>query len=101
VLLSGNVQSKHLAAGVRIQTNIYYLNINNLRLCRAGLLSGNVQSENIAAVKVFKQRYYRNVNALRLFRPVLLSGIVQSEHVATGESVQRMILSEPEQIKPL
>jgi len=49
------------------------------------LLSDNVQSEYIAAGKVFKERYYRSHETLRLCRPVLLSGKVQSEHVAAGK----------------
>jgi len=62
----------------------YYRNINTLSLCRPVLLSGNLQSENVAAGKDFKLRYYRNLNALSLCRPVLLSGNVKSKHVATG-----------------
>jgi len=42
------------------------------------LLSGNIQSEHIAAGEVFKQRYYVNINNLSFCRPVLLSGNVQS-----------------------
>jgi len=44
--------------------------INNLRICRPVLLSGNVQFEHVVAGKVFKQRYYRNINTLRLCMPV-------------------------------
>jgi len=58
------------------------------------LLSGNAQSEHVAAGEVFEQRYNRNINNLSLCRPVLLSGNTQSEHVAAGESVQTKILSE-------
>jgi len=65
----------------------YYRNINTLRLCRPVLLSGNLQSEHVAAGKVFNLRYHRMLNTLSLCRPVLLSGNFQSEHVATGESV--------------
>jgi len=49
------------------------------------LLSCNVQSENVAAGKVFKQYFYRNLNTLSHCRPVLLLGNVQSEHVAAGK----------------
>jgi len=70
----------------------YYRNLNTLRLCRPVLLSGNVQSEHVAAVEMFKQRYYRNLNNLSLCRPILLSGNVQSEYVAAVERVQRTIL---------
>ena len=59
------------------------------------LLSGNVQSEHVAAGENFKQRYYRYLNTLILCSPVLLSGNFQSELVAAGESVQTTILSEP------
>jgi len=48
------------------------------------LLSGNVQSEHVAAGKMLKQRYYRNINNLSLSRPVLLSVNFQYEHVAAG-----------------
>jgi len=58
------------------------------------LLSGNVQSEHVAARKMFKHPFYRNINPLSLCRPVLLSGNVQSEHVAVGETFQTKILSE-------
>jgi len=40
----------------------YYQNINNSSLYRPVLLSGNAQSEYVAAGEVFKQRYYRNIN---------------------------------------
>jgi len=58
------------------------------------LLSGNTQSEYVAAVEMFQKRYYRNLNNFSLFRRVLLSGNVQSEHVAEVESIQTKILSE-------
>ena len=58
------------------------------------LLSGNFQSEHVAAGKLLKQGYYRKLNFLSLCRPVLLSDIVQSEHVAAVESVQTKILLE-------
>jgi len=58
------------------------------------LITGNVQSEHVAAGEVLKKRYYRNINSLSLCRPVLPSGNVQSEHVGAGESVQATILSE-------
>ena len=51
VLLSGNVQSEHVAEVENIQIQ-YYRNIYILSLCRPVLLSGNVQSENIAAVEM-------------------------------------------------
>jgi len=73
----------------------YYLNFNNLSLCRPVLLSGNFQSEYVAEGKVFKQRYYRNLNTFIICRRVLLSGNVQSEYVEALESVQETILSEP------
>ena len=72
----------------------YYRNINTLSLCRPVLLSGKVQSDNVAEGKVFKQRYYRNLHTLSLFRPVSLSGNVQSENVAAVESVETTILPE-------
>jgi len=40
------------------------------------LLSGNVQSEYVAAVESFNQRFYRNINSFSFCRPVLLSGNV-------------------------
>jgi len=58
------------------------------------LLSGNFQSEHVAAGEGFIQRYYRKIIILRLCRPVLLSGNVQSEHVAAVDIVQTTILSE-------
>jgi len=53
VLLSGKVQSVHVAAGERFQTK-YYRIINNLSLCRPLLLPGNFQSEHVAAVEMFQ-----------------------------------------------
>ena len=73
----------------------YYRNLNNLRPCRPVLLSGNVQSEHVAAVEIYQKRHYRNFNNLSLCRPVLRSVNVQSEHVATVERVHTTILSEP------
>ena len=58
------------------------------------LLSGNVQSEHVAAGEMVQTKYYRNINTLSLGMPVLFSAKVQSEHVAAGESVQKMILLE-------
>ena len=58
------------------------------------LLSGNVQSEHVAAGESFKQRYYLKLNILSLCSPVLYSGHFQSEHVAAVEWVQTRILSE-------
>ena len=72
----------------------YYRKLNTLSFCRPVLLSGNFQSEYVAAGEIFTQRYYRNVYALSPCGPVLLSGKVQSEHVATGERVQTRTLSE-------
>jgi len=72
----------------------YYRYLNILSLCRPVLLSGNVQSEHVAAGEVFIQRFYRNIYNLSLCRPVLFSGNFQSLHVAAGESLQTTILSE-------
>jgi len=72
----------------------YYRKLNILSLRRPVLLSGNFQSEHVAAAEVFKKRYYRNINSLSLYRPMLLSVNIQSEHVAAGERVQTTILSE-------
>jgi len=72
----------------------YYRNINSSSICRPVLLSGNLQSEKVAAGEAFQQRYFLNINTLRICRPVLLSGNFQSEHFAGGESVQTTILSE-------
>jgi len=47
VLLSGNVLSKHVAAGNMIQT-MNYQNINHLSLCSPVLLSANLQYEHVA-----------------------------------------------------
>ena len=58
------------------------------------LLSGNFQSEHVAAGEGFIQRYYRKIIILRLCRPVLLSGNVQSEHVAAREKFKQKILLE-------
>jgi len=65
----------------------YCRNLNTLSLCSPVLLSGNLQSEHVAAGEVFRQQYYRNLYTLRLRRPVLLSGNFQSEHVGAGECV--------------
>jgi len=40
----------------------YYRNINTLSLRRPDLLSGNVQSEHVAAGETFKERYYRYID---------------------------------------
>ena len=77
--------------GVKLR---YYRNFNTLSLCWPVLLSGNFQSEHVAAGENFKQRYYRKFNTLSLCRPMLLTGNVQSEHVAEGEGFQTTILSE-------
>jgi len=58
------------------------------------LLSGNVQSQNVAAGEEFKQRYFRKINNLSNCRPELLSGNVQSEQVSAAEIVQTTILLE-------
>jgi len=55
VLLSGNVQSKHVAAG-KIFKQRYYRNINTLSLSRPALFSGNVQSEHVAAGEMFQTK---------------------------------------------
>ena len=73
----------------------YYRNIYTLTLCRPVLLSGNVQSEHVAAGEMVKLLYYRKLNTLSFCRPVLLSGNFQSEYVAAGESAQTTILKEP------
>jgi len=59
------------------------------------LLSGNVQSEHVAAVERVQTTIYRNLKSLSLCRPMFLSGNVQSEQVAAVEMIQRTILSEP------
>ena len=56
------------------------------------LLSGNFQSERVAAGEIEKKRNNRNIQILRICRPMLLSGNFQSDHVAAGESVQTTIL---------
>ena len=95
MLLSGNVQSEHVAAGESDQSNdnkgiltlqdsvcqCYFQVTSNLNMSQQG--------------KGFKQRYYRKLKTLNLCRPVLLSGNVQSEHVAAGKVFKRAILSEP------
>jgi len=48
VLLSGNVQSEHVAVGESFKQP-YYRYINTLIFCRPVLRPGNVQSENVAA----------------------------------------------------
>jgi len=48
VLLSGIVQSEHVAEGENFIQR-YYRNFNNLRLCMPVLFSGNFQTENVAA----------------------------------------------------
>jgi len=72
----------------------YYRNINTLNIFRLVLLSGNVQSEYVAAGEVLKQRYYQYNKSLSFCKPVLHSGNFQSEHFAAGESIQTKILSE-------
>jgi len=50
---SGNVQSEHVAAG-KVVKQRYYRNFNTLRLFWPVSLSGNAQSEQIAAVEMFQ-----------------------------------------------
>jgi len=73
LLLSGNVQSEHVAAGERLKINI----IGTLTLkASVGQCYFQVTCNlNLSQQwKVFKKRYYRNLNSLRLCRQVLLSG---------------------------
>jgi len=49
LLLSGNVQTEHVALGGKKFKQRYYWNLNNLSLCRLVLLSGIVQSEQVLA----------------------------------------------------
>jgi len=72
----------------------YYRNINILIVCRSLLISGNVQSENVAAVERNQKRYYWNFNIFSLCRPVLLTGNAQCEQIAAVEIFPTMILSE-------
>jgi len=72
----------------------YYWNINTLSICRPVLLSGNVQSEHVAAGEMVETKYYRNINTLSLGMPVLFSGNFQSEHFAAVERIQTTILLE-------
>jgi len=51
VLLSGYVQSE-LSQQWKWLKQRYYRNINNLSLCRPQLLSGNFQSEKVAAGEI-------------------------------------------------
>jgi len=73
----------------------FYRNLNTLSLCSPELLSGNLQSENVATVEIIKQRYCRYLTTLILCRLVLRSCKVPSENVAAVEIVQTTILSEP------
>ena len=54
VLLSGNVQSEHVAE-VEMVKQRYNCNTNSLSHCRRVLLSGNVQSEHVAQGKCFNE----------------------------------------------
>jgi len=72
----------------------YYRNLNTLKLRRPVLLSGNFESEHVAAGEIVQTTIISDLTTLRLFRPVLLSGNFQSEHVSAGERVQAKILSE-------
>jgi len=58
------------------------------------LLSGNIQSEHVAAGEAFKQRYYRNIENWSFCRTVLLSGNFQSEFATAVESFQTTIISD-------
>ena len=101
VLLSGNVQSEHVAEGencsnnyitgtLTIQASVgqcYFQVTSNLNMPQQG--------------KCFKQRYYQNIDTFSMCGPVLLSGNDQSENFATGESFHTTILSEPQQFKHL
>jgi len=94
VLLSGNVQSEHVAAGEGFSNNniMETLTLQNfVGQCYFQVMSNRNMSQQ---GKFFKQRYYRNINILSSCRPFLLSGNVLSEHVAAGEVVQTTILSE-------
>jgi len=53
VLLSGNVQSEHVASGKGFKQR-YYRNFNTLSPCKPVLLSGNVQSQHVAAGENFQ-----------------------------------------------
>jgi len=53
VLLSGTLQSEHVAAGEMFQTTILSETLH-LSFCRPVLLSGNVQSEHVAAGERFQ-----------------------------------------------
>ena len=100
MLLSGNLQSEHVAAGERVQTSILR-KLNILSLC--GQCFFNVTSNlNMSQQwKAFIQRYYLNFNNLSLCRAVLLSCNFQSEHVAAGVMFKTTILSEPYHFKLL
>jgi len=49
LLLSGNVQTEHVALGGKVFKQRYYRNFNTLSLCRPVLLSSKVQSEYVTA----------------------------------------------------
>ena len=72
----------------------YYRKVNILSYRRPVLLSGNIQSEHVAAGEIDQTKILSNINTFRFRRPVLLSGNAQSEHVASGEFVQTTTLSE-------
>jgi len=76
----------------RLFKHRYYRDINNLSQCSPVLLSGNVQSEYVAAGEVVQKRYYRNIDTLSLCRLGLLLGNLQSQHVAAVERVQITLL---------
>jgi len=58
------------------------------------ILSGNFESELVAAGEIVQTTIISDLTTLSLFRPVLLSGNFQSVHVSAGERVQAKILSE-------
>jgi len=62
-----------------------YRNVNTLSICRPVLLSGNVQSEHVEAVRMVQR------TNLSLCMSVVLSGIFRYEHVAVGEIFQTTI----------
>jgi len=53
VLLSGNIQSQHVAVGEAFKQQ-YYRKLQLLKFCSPVLLSGNLQSEHVAAGEGFQ-----------------------------------------------
>jgi len=84
----------NMSQRVKVSMKRCYWNINILSLCRLMLLSGNVQSEHVAAEEEFQTSILSEHLHFKPCSPVLLSANFQSEHVAAGEVVQKMILSE-------